>query len=169
MLEEALASVCVDERHAVAVCGEVGDEQQHLLTFAKRLLGERQCAVKGLLALLNAALKPAEHLGERFFDLVERKRPALRSQVLRLLQHVDGALVGAILLLGQKPACAVGAQQAAHLGFLRAHLLGGIGGAGGFKLVAHSGQARMRELHGAFLEHRLAQHACKRVGEQAHY
>ena len=128
VLEEALTSVGVDERHAVAVRGEVGDEQQHLLALAKRLLGERQCAVKGLLTLLNAALKPAEHLGERFLDLVERKRSGLRSQVLRLLEHVDCALVGAILLLGQKPACAIGAQQAAHLGLLRAHLLGGIGG-----------------------------------------
>ena len=109
----------------------------HMQEFAKRLLRERQCAVKGLLALLDAALKPAEHLGERFLDLVERKRPGLRSQVLRLLEHVDCALIGAILLLGQKPACAVGTQQTTNLGFLCAHLLGGIGGAGGVKLVAH--------------------------------
>ena len=67
----------VDKRHAIAVDGQVGHQQQHFLAVAERFFDEAEYVVKSARCTVQAAIECIEHFLELRFDIVEGKRGAL--------------------------------------------------------------------------------------------
>lgn len=67
MREVALAAVGVDEGHAIAVDGQIGNKQQHFLTVAKGAFCEAEGVVECLGGSARELIKQGNSLCEQIF------------------------------------------------------------------------------------------------------